>query len=332
MDRAGHIIDQKECNPSWREELPGTMDNYWGPEESSMAWYKCVSDFSKRRLTQASDKLAAIAGLASKFCEIENVKYIAGLWDRDLFYGMTWRKYGPREWCEEPWLYLAATADLNLSADLFVPPSEYRAPSWSWASVNGSITWETQRSANGILWISEVRERWKMDFGPRLISCHLLHSSDNTYIDTLQGSWIEVHGYYRNLWVSKLNLSPKADGPEGPFIKSVVLDIDASQSETINAYLSQPDHSDQALKELLMLQVSISLQASMGVYAVLLEKSQEPDCFRRVGLVELEGYVIDYCGARDDLDFSSLDKCDPMTRKKYEKSTLYKSKELQKDR
>jgi hypothetical protein len=70
----------------------------------------------------------------------------------------------------------------------------------------------------------------------------------------------------------------------------------------------------------------------MGVYTVLLEKSQEPDCFTRVGLVELEGYVIDYCGARDDLDFSSLDNCDPMTRKKYENSTLYKSKELQKNR
>ncbi|PMD14852.1 hypothetical protein NA56DRAFT_540688, partial [Hyaloscypha hepaticicola] len=126
----------------WAEgyELSGTMNNYWCPEESSMAWYKCVSGFSKRRPTQASDKLAAIAGLVSKFCEIENIKYIAGLWDRDLFYGMTRRKYGPREWCEEPWLYLAATADLNLSADLFVPPSEYRAPSWSWASVNGPIT------------------------------------------------------------------------------------------------------------------------------------------------------------------------------------------------
>ena len=79
------------------------MNNYWGLEVSSEAWYECVSDFSKRSLTQASDKLAAIAGLASKFCEIENVKYIAGLRGRDLFYGMTWRKgmYGPREGYED---------------------------------------------------------------------------------------------------------------------------------------------------------------------------------------------------------------------------------------
>jgi hypothetical protein len=126
-DRAGHLIDQKECNPSWNKKLPASMQNHWGPEVSWEAWYECVSAFSRRCRTQASDKLAAIAGLASKFCEAENVKYIAGLWDRDLFHGMTWSTWRD------------GTSDIDLSANLFVPSSEYRAPSWSWASVDGSV-------------------------------------------------------------------------------------------------------------------------------------------------------------------------------------------------
>jgi hypothetical protein len=274
--------------------------------------------------------LAAIAGRASKFCEAENVKYIAGLWGRDLFRGMTWRKDGP---------YVAAAADIKFSANLFVPPSEYRAPSWSWASVNGPVSWQTQCRAK---WVSEVKEHWRMDCGPRLISCNLLHSSENTYIDTLQGSWIEVHGYYRKLWISRSKLSPEVDWAEGSFIKHIALDIDGSLSDTIYVYLSQPDQPDQDLKELLMFQVSID--GSQAVHALLLEKFQEPNCFRRVGLVKLAGYVMESWPDGNwseckwsNVDFSSLGKydesCFPLWRKHEGEPSLqfFKGKEWQKD-
>jgi hypothetical protein len=129
-----------------------------------------------------------------------------------------------------------------------------------------------------------------MDCGPRLISCNLLHSSDNTYIDTLRlrGSNIEVHGYYRKVWISRFKLSPEPDWPGGSFIEHVALDIVGSLSDMIYVYLNQHDRPDQDVKELLMLQVSIlSIYRSQEVIALLLEKFQEPNCFRRVGRVQL---------------------------------------------
>jgi hypothetical protein len=340
MDRLGCLIDRQDCNPSWREKLPVSLRSHYFSGSYSIGWYDCVSDFSKRSLTQASDQLAAIAGLASRFSQLENVKYIAGLWDRDLFHGMTWRIYtrgeSVEEWCRP---YFASKADFNLANNLLQPP--YRAPSWSWASVNGPVEWlHLELSGSEV----ELKEHWKMDFSPRLISCHLLHSSDNTYIDTLQGSWIEVRGFYRKLWVSKIKSFPEPDWPErlfikqdpfywlkGSYIKKVVLDIDPSQSETIYAYLSQPD---QASKELLMLQLSLGIY--MMVYGLVLEKIQEPNCFRRVGLVELQGYVFDHWAHGEVLNYSLLDKCDenccPLMRKNlHKRATLYKSKGLQKD-
>ena len=193
-----------------------------------------------------------------------------------------------------------------------------------------------------------------MEFGPRLISCKLLHSSDNTYIDTLQGSWIEVHGYYRKVWISRSKLSPEADWPEGSFIEQFALDIDGSPSDMIYVYSSQHDQPDQDLKELLMLQVSIDVShVSQTVLALLLEKFQEPNCFRRVGLVKLEGYVMDswadgrwsYWHEGDgseykwsNVDFSSLEKYDencfplwPPERKIEPSLQLFKGKEWQKD-
>lgn len=39
-------------------------------------------------------------------------------------------------------------------------------------------------------------QHWETLCGPRIVSCHLLHSSDNPSVDTLEGSRIEVRGNY----------------------------------------------------------------------------------------------------------------------------------------
>jgi hypothetical protein len=85
-----------------------------------------VTDYSPRQLTFPSDKLPAISGLASKFHGIAEAcnrgsRYLAGLWEKDLMMELSWR--------------------LDTKQESFHPiPREYRAPSWSWASVDGPIS------------------------------------------------------------------------------------------------------------------------------------------------------------------------------------------------
>ena len=87
-------------------------------------WRDFVTEYSKRRLTYPTkDKLAAFASVSRSLAEILGLSYYAGLFGNDPT-DLLWRSIDP---------------DRSSS-------TEYRAPSWSWASVDGSIqfsqSWE----------------------------------------------------------------------------------------------------------------------------------------------------------------------------------------------
>ncbi|PVH68192.1 HET-domain-containing protein [Cadophora sp. DSE1049] len=81
-------------------------------------WHRIVEDYSKRDLTLEKDKFPALSGLAHKVQRITGGTYIAGLWKEDILRGLLWRSFDLCR-CERV--------------------SEYRAPSWSWASINGPV-------------------------------------------------------------------------------------------------------------------------------------------------------------------------------------------------
>lgn len=83
-------------------------------------WYIVVEEYTKRGLTKDSDKLPAISGLAKEVHTKTGgwAYYWAGLWQPDMHRGMLW------------------TAVVNA---VLKSPSSYRAPSWSWAALNGPV-------------------------------------------------------------------------------------------------------------------------------------------------------------------------------------------------
>ncbi|KAI0549730.1 heterokaryon incompatibility protein-domain-containing protein [Xylaria curta] len=78
-------------------------------------WRDLVQKYSQCSLTKASDKFPAFAGIARLFQEITGDVYLAGLWKSRFLEGLDWRVTEP----------------------VSKASSEYRAPSWSWASVDG---------------------------------------------------------------------------------------------------------------------------------------------------------------------------------------------------
>ena len=86
------------------------------------AWYNCVTDYSNCHLTMPSDKLHAVAGIATLLNNSGKLgHYLAGIWTERLVFHLAWGKH------EE---------------HLF-PKKDYRAPSWSWASLDGRVTYDT---------------------------------------------------------------------------------------------------------------------------------------------------------------------------------------------
>lgn len=79
-------------------------------------WFKVVERFCSCHLTQSSDKLLAIGGIAQKFHNGSQVPYWAGLFADRAAKGLLWTRRGPK-----------------------LIRVQGRAPSWSWASVDGPI-------------------------------------------------------------------------------------------------------------------------------------------------------------------------------------------------
>jgi hypothetical protein len=82
-------------------------------------WIQISLDYSLRAITYAHDRLPALSGLARRFQDITGDVYLAGLWKETLCLGLMWQ----------------ATYVLQSR------PSTYVAPTWSWLSIQGPITY-----------------------------------------------------------------------------------------------------------------------------------------------------------------------------------------------
>ena len=86
-------------------------------------WNRIVVEYSKCDLTYESDKLVALAGIARQVQLVTGDDYVAGMWKSQFPLSLGWHV----ERVQDPRVPLARR------------PSAYRAPSWSWASVNAPI-------------------------------------------------------------------------------------------------------------------------------------------------------------------------------------------------
>ena len=86
-------------------------------------WYRTVMDHSRRQLTYQKDKLPAIYGVASKMGESVRDEYVAGIWKSDIHVGLLWMIHSQER-------HKPRVASIDRT---------YRAPSWSWASVEAFI-------------------------------------------------------------------------------------------------------------------------------------------------------------------------------------------------
>ena len=84
-------------------------------------WADVVHLYTSANLTLPRDKLPALSGIARRIHSHKGGQYLAGLWrDERIEAQLCWRDEEPRE-----------------------RPTTWRAPSWSWASVDGPVSYRT---------------------------------------------------------------------------------------------------------------------------------------------------------------------------------------------
>lgn len=110
------------------EATPGVRGwNLWaclkklgGGEGRYAFWYRMMEDYSCRKLSFEKDRLPALAGMVEVFREHVDDGPLLGLWRGDLVNGLLWRVREPGQRASPPGV----------------------APSWSWTSVSGPVSWD----------------------------------------------------------------------------------------------------------------------------------------------------------------------------------------------
>jgi hypothetical protein len=107
-----------------------------GLSKSSMLgyWYDVIRTYSKCSLSVSTDKLPTLSGIAREFSKRLQDTYCAGIWSSDIHNGLSWvikkRRVG--------------------QIQRHGGNTSYRAPSWSWASIDDPVVFSTQRPRNSI--------------------------------------------------------------------------------------------------------------------------------------------------------------------------------------
>ncbi|CAK4033804.1 Hypothetical predicted protein [Lecanosticta acicola] len=133
-------------------------------------WCRIVSTYSHCKLTNPEDKLVAISGIARRMESIIQDKYLAGMWRQTLAGELFWvaHEMGSHH-----------------------RSSVYRAPTWSWASIDGAIHMEP---------VPDRGSRYTVKH------CHLDYvSSDHTGL--LRGGELVLEGIIKRITIQS-NLHP----------------------------------------------------------------------------------------------------------------------------
>jgi hypothetical protein len=97
-------------------------------------WPVVVERYSQRSLSDPRDRLPAISGIAIDFSKFTDGRYLAGLWEKNIFHGLMWHQNHQ----------VVSNSRPPLSPERerhgFRPSLRfYIAPSWSWAAVDGTV-------------------------------------------------------------------------------------------------------------------------------------------------------------------------------------------------
>jgi hypothetical protein len=128
-----------------------------------MTWTRIIEEYTPMDLTVPEDRLVALSGVAEVRHSLNKDQYVVGMWREDLKSQLLWQV-----WFKGPAL------------------KSYIAPSWSWASVTGTIRYPFLASTSTGKWkVLEVKCHPKVEgtFGDCKEGAHIV----------IQGPLIPVH-------------------------------------------------------------------------------------------------------------------------------------------
>jgi hypothetical protein len=233
----------------------------------STEWQNIVQLYSERRITVGSDKLPALSGIAKALRFVSQWHYLAGLWWEDICNGMMW-------YCDGTKSHRKAV--------------KYRAPSWSWAAVDGVVKYSLPISIHdadtGISAVYFMVDRFL--FSPLEADCR---SSTIDETGAVQGGYLKVSGVLVKAKYRYLETLPV--GSQNRYIcerdgKEVSIYIDFSAAHTDLDTLPKTGDTISVLLLATFIPLPHSPDIPSGFAALILQDSNRtPGAFERLGYI-----------------------------------------------
>ncbi|KAK1633241.1 heterokaryon incompatibility protein [Colletotrichum phormii] len=223
-------------------------------------WYDMVSAYSSRGIAKSYDRLPALSGLAKVMGECTGQRYLAGLWENHLHYGLLWRR-------RENWLE--------------APSDGFRAPSWSWASLEGAVTMPEVASI--------LPSGNEMEVTVRIVQAETMPLGLDSR-GMLRSGYLQLKGKLRR---ADPREHPAAPGYQRFSTYRKELAIDFLKEDGVMVGLAVFDTDYRGIdKPLYYLQVSRRAKEPSRWYGLLLEPTDQQQEFRRIGFCRTEEYPL----------------------------------------
>ena len=164
-------------------------------------WFWAIQGYSRRHLTNPTDKLPALSGLAQNVFHPRRATgghYLAGLWSNDIVRQLLWENGEDRVpiFCEANYIAVSSLRTITKLSKA----AKYRGPSWSWVAYDGPI-YPNRRDDSIIpeldVDMDEARKkhlerskRWNL----KLLEMNMRFASKDPFGQLVEGSNIVVEG------------------------------------------------------------------------------------------------------------------------------------------
>jgi hypothetical protein len=175
-------------------------------------WRRIIEEYSDLNISFGSDKLPALSGITSQIFSPYNIAYLAGLMQTDFINQLTW--------------YVS-----SYPSKVTFRPKDWRAPTWSWASVDSPVhyfdnfyTLELTRVSAEVLEVAVQPKYDNFPYGE--VKSGLLILNAYWIAATLSSqtpygvNQLEVTTGGLGRFLNDVHIRQRSDGPDEPFVEN----------------------------------------------------------------------------------------------------------------
>ena len=136
-----NFIDQFTSVAVETKRLNALLDWETGVRRSHAGWWELLGDYIASELTVRTDRLPAIRGIAEMVTRETGIRFCGGFWlnAEDIAGALLWEVGQHHHMGEDG----EEKDKVEVSVRVGKRPAEYRAPSFSWACVDGKVKFDT---------------------------------------------------------------------------------------------------------------------------------------------------------------------------------------------